>query len=112
MIKDKLRDAVIFFEEYVLVTITFDMDIQDYFPEFLDSASKIRASQVLKQLTWTLFSDSFQSPACILFPSASILASCWYLALELCPAESAKYYDKIDRIFNVKLSDIKGIIKN
>jgi len=27
-IKEKLRDAVIFFEEYVLVTITFDMDIR------------------------------------------------------------------------------------
>jgi hypothetical protein len=84
--------------------------LEDFFPEFLDSASKIKASQVLKQLTWTLFSDSFHSPACILFPSASILASCWYLAIELCPAVSSNCYDKIDHIFNVNSSDIKGII--
>lgn len=103
-----MRDAVIFFEEYVLVTITFDLDIQDFFPEFLDSASKINASQVLKQLTWTLFSDSFHTPAGLLFPFKNILASCWYLAIELCPRECQDCYDKIDEIFDVNSSDIKG----
>ena len=41
---DRWRDAIIFFEEYVLVTLCFDMDVQDIFPWFLETAQKIRGT--------------------------------------------------------------------
>ena len=50
-----------------------------------------------------------------MFPFKTILAACWYMAVELCPREChidnqnpINFYNRVDQTLNIHSKDIKG----
>ena len=88
---DKWRKTIIYYEEYILRTLYFDMEIVD---PFLHSHQKfVKFNSLLPQqdqlpssfiqLIFALLSDSALSSSCVLHSTKEMIGAAWFMSLHL-----------------------------